>query len=143
MIREKASSTEVCTEELVGSVRGLEETVVTLAQMAFSQTTFAQKDICPERHLPRKTFAQKDICPERHLPRRHLPRRTFAQKDICPERHLPRKHFPRKTSAQKDICPERHLHRKTFASHTPLSAHENKANTVFRRPLDKHTQSRN
>jgi hypothetical protein len=70
--------------------------------------------------LPRKTFAQKDICPERHLPRRHLPRKTFApktfaKKDICPGGHLPRKTFPWKTFAHKDVCPKIHLTRKTFA----------------------------
>jgi hypothetical protein len=73
--------------------------------------TFAQRHL-PIRHLPRKTFAQKDICPERHLPRRrlprrHLPRRMFAQKDICPEGHLPRKTF-----AQIDICPDLYIYLK-------------------------------
>jgi hypothetical protein len=64
----------------------------------------AHKDICP------KDVAQKDICPERHLPRKTLAQPTFALKDICPEGYLPRKTF-----AQKDNCPERQLPRGTFA----------------------------
>jgi hypothetical protein len=82
----------------------------------FAPTTFAQ------RHLPRmtfvhKTFAQKDICPDGHLPIRHflikhLPRwtsahKTFAQKEVCPNGHLPRKTF-----AQKYICLKGHLPRR-------------------------------
>jgi hypothetical protein len=51
--------------------------------------------------LPRKTIAQKDIGPERQLPRR----KTFAQmiipqRDICPDDNSPERHLPRKTIGQ-------------------------------------------
>jgi hypothetical protein len=47
-------------------------------------------DICPYTTFAQKTFAQKDVCPERHLPRKTFAQKTFAQRDICPEILFPR-----------------------------------------------------
>jgi hypothetical protein len=41
-----------------------------LPRKTFVQKIFDQKDMCPDRHLPRNKFAQKDICPQGCLPRR-------------------------------------------------------------------------